>query len=159
MNLSVESQQACIAEVPLQKKLEQWIKITLEAVHHQQHCGLTIRFVEAQESQQLNLDYRQKDKSTNVLSFPFEPPKGLDDVEINNYLGDLVICAEVVITEANQQNKSLEAHWAHMCVHGCLHLLGFDHITTEDAASMEQLEIDILSKLSMPNPYIETVKD
>ncbi len=155
MKLSVDLQKACEVDVPSQNELELWIATTLKALHYDQDCGLTIRFVDEAESEQLNLNYRKKNKPTNVLSFPFEQPIGIDDQEVNNYLGDLVICSEVVIQEASQQHKVLEAHWIHMCVHGCLHLLGFDHITTEDAAKMEQLEIDILNKLSIPNPYIE----
>jgi len=155
VNLTLDCQKACEDGIPAQDKLEKWIETTLIAAQKNQDCGLTIRFVESDESRQLNSNYRQKDKPTNVLSFPFEQPIGVEDQEVNNYLGDLVICSAVVIQEARLQNKSLQAHWAHMCVHGCLHLLGFDHITTEDAERMEQLEIEILKKLSISNPYIE----
>lgn len=110
---------------------------------------LTIRLVDDEEIQQLNNDYREKDKPTNVLSFPFEAPPG---VEIP-LLGDLVISVPYVNAEAVAQNKTQNAHWAHMVLHGCLHLLGYDHITTEDADEMEGLEISILANWGFNNPY------
>ena len=102
----------------------------------------------------MNRDYRNMDKPTNVLSFEFEQPPGL--VELDEelpYLGDLIICAEVVIREAREQNKALEAHWAHMIVHGALHLQGYDHIEDEEAEEMEALEIEIMQTLGYENPY------
>lgn len=110
---------------------------------------LTIRLVDDDEIQQLNSDYREKDKPTNVLSFPFEAPPG---VEIP-LLGDLVISVPYVNAEAVEQNKTQNAHWAHMVLHGCLHLLGYDHITTEDADAMEGIEINILANWGFNNPY------
>lgn len=110
---------------------------------------LTIRLVDDEEIQQLNNDYREKDKPTNVLSFPFEAPPG---IEIP-LLGDLVISVPYVNAEAVAQNKTQNAHWAHMVLHGCLHLLGYDHITTEDADEMEGLEISILANWGFNNPY------
>ena len=110
---------------------------------------LTIRVVEADESQQLNHDYRGKNKPTNVLSFPFESDVALTPP----LLGDLIICASVVASEALAQHKSLEAHWAHMVVHGILHLLGYDHVEPAGAACMEHLEITLLNQLGYPDPY------
>ncbi len=110
---------------------------------------LTIRLVNNEESQQLNLQYREKDKPTNVLSFPFEVPEGIE----LNLLGDLVICAQVVAQEADAQNKALFDHWAHMVIHGCLHLMGYDHINDKDALEMEALEVEILAKLAINDPY------
>lgn len=110
---------------------------------------LTIRLVDTEESQSLNCDYRGKDKPTNVLSFPFDNPPG---VELP-LLGDLIICVPVVATEAEQQQKPLLAHWAHMTVHGCLHLLGFDHTSDQEAEQMEALERQILSDLGFADPY------
>ncbi|MFT5542720.1 MAG: putative rRNA maturation factor [Arenicella sp.] len=110
---------------------------------------VTLRFVDASESQQLNLDYRQKDKPTNVLSFEFEAPEHIEMA----FLGDLVICASVVEQEATEQNKSPIDHWAHLCVHGLLHLLAYDHIHEEDAIEMESLETVILAKLNIDDPY------
>jgi probable rRNA maturation factor len=105
------------------------------------------------ESQELNHQYRGKNKPTNVLSFPFEIPEHLPEgVEIE-LLGDLIICAPVVEREAQEQNKALLAHWAHMTLHGCLHLLGYDHIEDKEAEEMESLEIEILQKMGFPNPY------
>lgn len=110
---------------------------------------LTVRIVSCQESQELNGQYRDKNKPTNVLSFEFDAPPEIDI----NLLGDLVICADIVEQEAKQQNKPILHHWLHMLVHGTLHLLGFDHIKDEDAKRMEGLEIAILAKLDIDDPY------
>jgi probable rRNA maturation factor len=109
----------------------------------------------------LNLQYRHKQGPTNVLSFPFEWPQGLDEAECGDaaLLGDLVICAPVVEREASEQYKSLSAHWAHMIIHGLLHLLGYDHIEESDAEEMEMKEIAILKKLQIENPYIEVIHE
>lgn len=115
----------------------------------QAEAEVTIRIVDAAESQQLNFDYRHKDKPTNVLSFPFQAPAGIE----LPLLGDIVICVQVVAQEALEQNKALEAHWAHMVVHGCLHLLGFDHINDTDAEEMEAEEVQILQELGFSDPY------
>jgi len=112
-------------------------------------AGLVIRIVDEPESQALNRQYRGIDKPTNVLSFPFEAPPHVP----SRHIGDLVICAPVVEREAAEQGKPLEAHWAHMVVHGVLHLLGYDHQTDADAETMEGLEIAILGRLGFPNPY------
>lgn len=109
---------------------------------------LSIRIVDEAEGQALNLRYRGKDKSTNVLSFAYDGD--LLDVP---QLGDLVICAPVVVREAAEQGKDARAHWAHMVVHGCLHLLGYDHQSEPEAEAMEQLEREILGKLGFPDPY------
>lgn len=109
--------------------------------------ALTIRVVGERESQQLNRQYRGKDKPTNVLSFAGQ------DAPDEPALGDLVICAPVVSREAREQGKALRAHWAHMVVHGCLHLLGHDHVRTGDARRMETREIRILKSLGFPDPY------
>jgi probable rRNA maturation factor len=111
--------------------------------------GIVIRIVDKTESQQLNKTYRQIDKSTNVLSFPFETPEYLPA----EHLGDLVICADIVNQEASQQTKSFEAHWAHIVVHGMLHLQGLDHQNDKEAVIMESLENEILTRLGYPDPY------
>lgn len=135
------------ADLPAESDIQVWLDAALSS--YQRNFELTIRIVDNCESQSLNHQYRGKDKPTNVLSFPFEVPEGIE----LDLLGDLVICAPVVKAEASEQEKPIIAHWAHMVVHGCLHLLGFDHITEEEALEMETLEIDILAKLGFNNPY------
>jgi len=108
--------------IPAEADLQRYLDAAVSPF--QAEAEVTIRIVDEEESQQLNFDYRHKDKPTNVLSFPFQAPPGIE----LPLLGDLVICVQVVAKEALEQNKTLEAHWAHMVVHGCLHLLGFDHI-------------------------------
>lgn len=137
---------------------EQQIAQWLEAARQADNAAVvTVRVTSAEEVQALNAEYRGKDKPTNVLSFPSElPPELLADMLAEGdhaELGDIVICAEVVATEACEQNKALEAHWAHMVVHGMLHLQGFDHIDDADAEAMEALEIQILASLGFANPY------
>jgi len=110
---------------------------------------VTIRIVDNDESRELNNQYRDKDKPTNVLSFPFEAPAGIT-VPL---AGDLVICAPVVEQEAREQSKDAVAHWAHMVVHGMLHLQGYDHIEDNEAEVMEALEIRLLAQLGFANPY------
>ena len=114
---------------------------------------LVIRITDEAESRQLNREYRDKDKPTNVLSFPFEEPEGVPAEEIGNQLGDLVICAPVVEREAVEQNKTPAAHWAHMVVHGVLHLRGFDHENEADAQVMEDKEREVLDGLGFSDPY------
>jgi probable rRNA maturation factor len=114
---------------------------------------VTLRVAAADEVQGLNRDYRGKDKPTNVLSFPSELPAELLSELDEPELGDIIICADVVAAEAAEQGKSLAAHWAHMVVHGMLHLQGYDHIEDVDAEKMEALEVEILSRLGFANPY------
>jgi probable rRNA maturation factor len=134
--------------LPSEELFQQWVDTTLNFVTEKEF-ELTIRLVNIPESQQLNSQYRQKDKPTNVLSFPFEVPDGIE----LNLLGDLVICSEVVEQEAEAQNKKVFDHWAHMVIHGCLHLLGYDHINDTEANEMESLEVNILALLEIANPY------
>ena len=143
-----------VAGLPTDEELFTWVNETLEFVTHTD-AELTIRFVNEKEIAELNEQYRNKSGPTNILSFPFEVPAELDgEVELN-LLGDLIICSDVVKKEAEQQNKSEIAHWAHMLVHGTLHLLGYDHLTDVDADVMETKEIQILSKLGYSDPYRE----
>jgi probable rRNA maturation factor len=121
-------------------------------------ADLSIVIVGSEQSQSLNLEFRGKDKPTNVLSFPFEAPLELAHIqnEMGNLIGDIVICAPVVEQQAREQNKPLLHHWAHMVTHGCLHLLGYDHIKDEEADVMENLERQILVKLDINDPYLIT---
>ena len=134
-------------ELPSEAQFEQWTAAALLPEHSEDE--LTIRVVDNDESQALNSDYRGKDKPTNVLSFPADLPPG---VELN-LLGDIVICAPVVVAEAKEQSKPPVAHWAHMVVHGVLHLQGYDHIEDDQAEQMEALEIEILQRLGFTDPY------
>jgi probable rRNA maturation factor len=148
MSIDLDLQIACDDEnLPSQAFLQRVVENVLQP--YQKPFELTIRLVTPEESAQLNGQYRQKHKPTNVLSFPFEAPP---EIELP-LLGDLVICASVVANEAKEQNKTLEAHWAHMVTHGCLHLLGYDHINETDAQEMESLEISLLAQLGYDDPY------
>lgn len=133
--------------IPSEEDFRSWVAAALPA--DKLNSELTIRVVGFDESRSLNAQYRQKDKPTNVLSFPSELPP---DLQIP-LLGDLVICAGVVEREALEQGKTLLAHWAHMVVHGTLHLLGYDHETDAEAEVMEALETRILGTLGFPAPY------
>lgn len=149
MSIILDFQLASSASgIPSEAQFQQWLDAAVTPF--QDDAEVTIRIVDEAESQQLNFDYREKDKPTNVLSFPFQQPPGIEELPL---LGDLVICAQVVEREASEQNKPLAAHWAHMVVHGCLHLLGFDHITEDEAQEMEAEEIQILADLGFANPY------
>jgi probable rRNA maturation factor len=148
--LLVDRQVAIEADgLPDQPDLEAWVSHVLVRHAGEDRHELTIRFVDEAESRILNRDYRGKDAPTNVLSFPFEGPPGIE----LPLLGDLVICHPVVIREALEQDKSPLAHYAHMVIHGTLHLLGHDHIETLDAEAMETLETEILAVLGIPDPY------
>lgn len=148
--LTIDIQQASTADasqLPSDEQFEIWVEAALQ--QRMSEAELSVRIVDEDESQALNLQYRGKDKPTNVLSFPCELPDG---VELP-LLGDLVICAQVVAKEALEQGKVLHAHWAHMVVHGTLHLLGYDHIEDGEAEEMEAIEIQVLLELGYPNPY------
>ena len=116
-------------------------------------ADLAIRIVDDKEGRSMNHHYRGKDYATNVLSFPAELPEGLPEGVKLPLLGDLVICAPVVAREAREQGKALAAHYAHMTVHGVLHLLGWDHDDEREAECMEQLEREILASLGVEDPY------
>ena len=132
--------------VPPEQQFKQWIEAALQKPYPR--LEQTIRIVGETESRELNNRYRGKDHATNVLAFP-------GDNELLDYdcLGDLVICAPVVVAEAAAQGKPVEAHWAHLVVHGMLHLQGFDHQSDDDTRQMEALEIKILGTLGYTNPY------
>lgn len=134
--------------LPEEALFQRWINAVLPKF--QAESEVTIRLVDEAESHDLNLTYRGKDKPTNVLSFPFEAPP---EIELP-LLGDLIICRQVVEAEALEQEKTPEEHWAHMVIHGCLHLLGYDHIEDDEAEEMESLETEILQELGYSDPYI-----
>lgn len=141
-------------ELPTLEQCESWVAASLMQDWASGEVEMVIRIVEENESQTLNRDYRGKDYPTNVLSFPFENPPGLLELEeALPYLGDLIICAPVVAREAAEQHKPIIAHWAHMIVHGCLHLQGYDHMNDAEAEEMEALETEILTGLGFDSPY------
>lgn len=135
---------------PDEDDIRRWVEAVLAAEQNATEVELTVRIVGVDEITELNSRYRHKTGPTNILSFPFEAPPG---VELN-LLGDLVIAAPVVVNEAQQQNKTESAHWAHMVVHGTLHLLGYDHQAQTEAEDMEAREISILQSLGYSNPYL-----
>lgn len=150
IDLQVASQ---VTNLPQQEQIELWINTALSQT--QEQCEIVVRIVDEAEITDLNKTYRKKNGPTNVLSFPFD-----SEVELPiNLLGDIVICAPIVFTEAEQQNKNPQAHWAHLIIHGVLHLLGYDHLKEKDAKEMESLEINLLARLGYSNPYEEDVID
>ncbi|MCG2574045.1 MULTISPECIES: rRNA maturation RNase YbeY [Acinetobacter] len=156
MKLNLSLQQDVLAPELVLKRgyLKKVIETTLRHVDMQQDCEIGVACVDNAESHELNLQYRQKDKPTNVLSFPSDIPEEVLPMLDAFPLGDLVICIPVVLQEADQQHKKPLDHFTHMLVHGTLHLLGYDHETSdEDAEEMEALEIEILAKLGLANPY------
>lgn len=149
------------SDIPTSEQMNQWAQAALSLADFNQDCAFTARFVTNDEIQDLNNSYRHKDMPTNILSFPYEmptdlPPEALADAnEDGVYLGDLVIAMDVVRKEALEQQKTLTEHCTHLIVHGCLHLLGYDHIEDDEAQVMEGLEIKVLAKLGYRNPYEE----
>ena len=146
IDLQIACEQA--SGLPTAEQIEQWATAAVQP--QTDEVEMTVRIVDEAESHALNLNYRGKDRPTNVLSFPFECP---DEVELP-LLGDLVICRQVVEREAQEQGKPLMAHWAHMVVHGSLHLLGYDHIEDDEAEEMESLETQIMIGLGFVDPYL-----
>jgi probable rRNA maturation factor len=156
MSIEIDFENVSTVSAPDETECLCWIKAALKS--HKSNATIAVRIVDAAESQALNREYRGKDKPTNVLSFPFEPPIGVPEEAFDFMLGDLAICAPIVIQEANDQNKQEWHHWCHMLVHGTLHLLGYDHIKDDEAEQMEQLERDILATLNVPDPYLENTR-
>ncbi len=147
-----------VDQVPSQAQFQCWVDEAMKS--HPQKIDATlsqlcIRIVDKKESEQLNQTYRHKNNPTNVLSFAYEDMPGME----TESLGDIAICADIVSEEANTQHKSLQSHWAHLTVHGVLHLLGYDHGNEKDAEIMENLEINILRKLGFSNPYYVSSKE
>ena len=148
--IELDLQLATDANAPGETDFRRWCELALR--QRSADSELTIRLVDEPEGRELNRTWRQKDYATNVLSFPADVPDELLDIPL---LGDLVICVPVVEREAAEQSKALEAHWAHLVIHGCLHLLGYDHIDDEEAEEMEALERTLLAELGHPDPYAD----
>jgi probable rRNA maturation factor len=146
LSLSVQYPDPRLEQVATRQKLRRWVQAALMAP-----AELTIRFVDAEEGQALNRDYRGKDYATNVLTFAYNDGETVADDEPTR--ADIVLCTDVLEKEAAEQKKTLEEHTAHLVVHGVLHAQGYDHDDDEDATEMEQLERDILESLGYPDPY------
>ena len=154
IDLQVAIDRAAQQRLPDVEAIQRWASATVkQAGMGQPEKQMTVRIVEVDEITQLNEQYRQKMGATNVLSFPFEWPAEVPEEARDGSLGDLVICAAVVEAEAGAQNKSAEAHWAHMIVHGTFHLLGYDHLTDDEAQQMEAEEVTVLNSFGYANPY------
>jgi probable rRNA maturation factor len=148
MTLIVDIQMASASEeAPDPQSIERWVSAAIG--NQRESTELSIRIVDVDEGQILNEQFRGSTGATNVLSFPFEN----ESPEPLPLIGDIVICAPVVLKEASEQNKTLNAHWAHMIIHGVLHLLGYDHQNENDANLMESLETEIMQGLGFPPPY------
>ena len=149
MTVQLELQNDGQLNCPLLADFELWANATLAAINHTKPAAVTLRIAGTVEIQSLNMQYRNQDKSTNVLSFPADLPAELELPDI----GDIVICVEIVEQEAFEQKKPLKSHWAHMTVHGILHLLGYDHLEDSEATVMEALETKTLTTLGYAAPY------
>ena len=148
--LELDLQVASKTQAPSEAQFRLWCEMGLRP--RSADSELTIRLVDEAEGRELNHTWRHKDYATNVLSFPADVPDDMLDIPL---LGDLVICVPVVNREASEQGKAVDAHWAHMVIHGCLHLLGYDHIDDEEAEEMEALERTLLEELGYPDPYAD----
>ncbi|WP_313643895.1 rRNA maturation RNase YbeY [Pseudomonas sp.] len=148
--LELDLQRAAEGDAPDDQAFRRWCELALR--QRSADSEMTIRLVDEAEGRELNHTFRHKDYATNVLSFPADVPDDLLDIPL---LGDLVICVPVVEREAREQGKSLDAHWAHLVIHGCLHLLGYDHIDDDEAEEMESLERQLLAELGHPDPYAD----
>ena len=138
--------------IPSADAIGQWVERAVSTAAAGSDAEVSVRIVDEDEMQTLNRDYRDQDKPTNVLSFPAGGVDGLPP-GVTPPLGDIVVCAAVVAREAEEQGKTLNDHWGHMLVHGALHLLGHDHMTTSEASAMESLERKILAGLGIADPY------
>ena len=150
MNYLIDIQNVSDKRLPLTRvEIRNIAALTLQ--DHKTRAELTLRIVQPEEMQALNHQYRQQNKTTNVLAFPSALP---ESIELSHpFLGDIIICSEVMRQESKQLHKTLKAHWSLIVIHGILHLLGYDHINSTDARVMQALEIQVLAKLGYSNPY------
>ncbi len=155
LDLQTATQQA---DCPSQAVFTTWAQLALQQTEPSLGAEVTLRLVDEAESQALNATYRGKNKPTNILSFPCDAPIDFAAEGELTLLGDLIICAPLVVAEAQAQNKPALHHWAHLVIHGMLHLQGYDHETPEQASCMETLEIQLLSQLGIPDPYTATTE-
>lgn len=154
MKVTVDLRNDCTTSwAPDEKLCKQWIRVALTTAQKKVDTSVSISYVTEQTSAELNTQYRGKTNATNVLSFPSEYPENLLHTIAFQPLGDIVICPDVVVREAAEQNKELSAHWAHLTIHGVLHLIGYDHEQESDAQTMEHLEIEALRALGIADPY------
>ena len=148
LSLSVQYPDARLATVITRPKIRRWVQAALLAP-----AELTIRFVDLDEGRTLNHDYREKDYATNVLTFAYNEGEELSDDEPTR--ADIILCTDVLEKEAQEQQKSVEEHTAHLIVHGVLHAQGYDHMDDEEATEMEGLETEILATLGISDPYAD----
>ena len=158
VDLELQVSEQVTLDTPLYPDFVEWVSCALAVANYSQRRGeMAIRVVDLSEAKDLNSQYRNKDKPTNVLSFPAELPDFLpSEVQASlgsEFLGDIALCADLVQSESLQQGKPAEHHWAHLTIHGCLHLLGYDHIEPSEAKEMESLEVKALNLLNIPDPY------
>ena len=140
------------SDIPSAEDIRRWVESALDATHTADSRDVSVRVVDEDEMRTLNRDFRDQDRPTNVLSFAAGDVEGLPPGE-EKMLGDVIVCADVVNREANEQGKSVADHWGHMIVHGILHLMGHDHMSESEASQMEELEREILAGLGIADPY------
>lgn len=148
LSLSVQYPDGRLEAIVTRPKLRRWVQAALFAP-----AQITLRFVNAEEGQELNRDYRNKDYATNVLTFAYNEESGTDISDDEPTSADIILCTDVLQREAAEQNKSVESHAAHLVIHGVLHAQGYDHESDDEAEEMEKLEVDILATLGFANPY------
>lgn len=153
--VSVDLQVAsAVGSVPDDAAVQSWVQDVIDEMEFGRQCEVSVRIVDEKEGRELNKQYRNKDGATNVLSFPADSESMLTlPADVPCVLGDIVICGPIVESEANEQKKKIESHWAHLLVHGTLHLLGHDHEEDADAEEMEAIETRILGKRGVADPY------
>ncbi|WP_410500153.1 rRNA maturation RNase YbeY [Chitinibacter sp. S2-10] len=149
IEISIQNESA-LSPIPRKKLLKEWLRAALGA--QVEMAQITLRFVDAEEGQTLNREFRQKDYATNVLTFTYD--EDMPQIDGLPLMGDLVFCGSVIEREALEQGKPLLAHYCHLVVHGALHLQGFDHIEDDEAETMESLETQIVMSLGYDDPYL-----